>query len=320
MITRTLTYARTRHIPLREGASGASGQGLVRETKHYSVMLGECLKFLNVQNGEVVVDATYGQGGHSVALKSAAKITLIGFDADPASAKDLPAKADGVLTANFADMEQVLAKAGIKEVHKVLFDLGWNRGQLSQGRGLSFLTDEPLNMSYSVAPRSGFTAAEILNTFSEKALADILFGYGEERYAKRIAKAVVARRAIQPFSTTFEFVETIRDAVPGPYRRLKLHFATRSFQGLRIAVNDELHVLEQGLRAAWKLLACDGRIVVISFHSLEDRIVKNLFKEFTKEGGELLVKKPLVPSLKEVKENSASRSAKLRAIQKVCEQ
>lgn len=321
MSTRTLTYARASHVPLREEADGILGQGLARRVSHYSVMTEEVVRFLDVQKGEVVVDATYGVGGHSAAIKKTAKVTLIGFDADPASARD------GVLTANFADMDKVLRGVGVTEVHKVLFDLGWNRGQLAAGRGFSFLTDEPLNMSYSHEPRSGFTAGDILNTFSEKALADIFFGYGEERYAKRIARAVVARREVRPYATTLELVETIRDAVPAPYRHLKLHFATRSFQALRIAVNDELTVLEQGLRAAWSLLAPEGRMVVITFHSIEDRIVKNLFREFARGHqvstertpgvhGELLLKKPLVPTQKEVRENPASRSAKLRAIKK----
>ncbi len=265
---------------------------------------------MDVQKGDVVVDGTFGQGGHSALLKKAAKIKLVAFDADSDS------KAEGVLNDNFADMEDALAKVGITEINKALFDLGWNSGQLDAGRGLSFMTDEPLDMSYSKKPRSGFTAAEILNTWKEQAIADVLFGYGEERYAKRIAKAVVARRALKPFETTFEFVEVVRDAVPKPYRHLKLHFATRSFQGLRIAVNDELMVLERGLRAAWKLLMPQGRIVVITFHSIEDRIVKNLFREFAKEDGELLMKKPLVATQAEIKSNPASRSAKLRAVAK----
>jgi 16S rRNA (cytosine1402-N4)-methyltransferase len=274
----------------------------------------EVLAALSVQDKEVVVDATYGQGGHSGLLKKEAKIKLVSLDADPAA---------GVVNANFGDLGRVADDLGIVQISKALFDLGWNRGQLSAGRGFSFMTDEPLNMSYGPKPRSGFTAAEILNTFTEKALADIFFGYGEERYARRIARAVVERREDMPFETTLEFVEVIKDSVPAAYRRGRIHPATRSFQALRIAVNDELGVIEQGVGAAWRLLACGGRIAVITFHSIEDRLVKRMFAELAKkeeEGhkGRLLYKKPLVPSAAEIKANPASRSAKLRAIEKIC--
>lgn len=282
--------------------------------KHYSVMTREVVAALCVQKGEVVVDATFGQGGHSKALKAAARIKLISIDADPAAG-------EGVVVANFGDLTEVAEGLGISSIDKIVFDLGWNKGQLMSGRGFSFMHDEPLVMSYSESPRSGFTAAEILNTFTEKALADIFFGYGEERYARRVASAVVKRRTQKPFETTLEFVEVIKDAVPAAYRRGRLHPATRSFQALRIAVNNELGVIEQGLAAAWKLLSCGGRIAVITFHSIEDRLVKRTFAAFAKGGGgRLLYKKPLIPSLKEVKENPASRSAKLRAIEKLCQE
>src|SRR5262249_34667026 len=156
-------------------------------------------------SGEVVVDATYGAGGHTRALKAAAKIKLIAVDADPAAG-------ESVVEGNFGDLKKILTKLGVPEISKVLFDLGWNRGQLSSGRGFSFMYDEPLNMSYSKKPRSGFTAAEILNEWSEETLADVLFGYGEERYARHIAKKIVERRALQPFATTFELVELVKDA------------------------------------------------------------------------------------------------------------
>jgi 16S rRNA (cytosine1402-N4)-methyltransferase len=183
--------------------------------------------------------------------------------------------------------------------------------------------DEPLVMSYGTRPRSGFTAAEILNGWSEKTLADVFFGYGEERYARRIAAAVVARRALKPFETTMELNEVVRDAVPAAYRRgsasRRIHPATKTFQALRIAVNDELGALDSGVRAAWHALACGGRIAVITFHSIEDRAVKRLFAAFVKKGeGKLVYKKPLTPSAEEIKSNHASRSAKLRAIEKLC--
>ena len=280
--------------------------------KHVSVMTCEVLAALEPRAGDVVVDATYGQGGHSAALKKAAKIKLISIDADPAAT-------GATVVGNFADLTAILKKLDIEKVNKVLFDLGWNRGQLSSGRGFSFLNDEPLNMSYAAAPRSGFTAAEILNEWSETVLADVFFGYGEERYARRIAKAVVARRAEKPFETTIELAEAVRDAVPPAYRRGRIHPATKTFQALRIAVNDELGVLDQGLKAAWAALAEGGRIAVITFHSIEDRAVKRYFVSLAKaEKGTLIYKKPLAPTAAEVKANPASRSAKLRVIEKIC--
>jgi 16S rRNA (cytosine1402-N4)-methyltransferase len=293
------------HLSREEGGS-------VREQKqlHVSVMVAEVLEALALKKGDVVIDATYGQGGHSRAIKAVAGVQLISIDADPASGADI--------TGNFGDLQKLLKKVELKKADKMLFDLGWNRDQLGAGKGLSFMSDDPLNMSYGLEPRSGFTAAEILNTFSEKALADILYGYGEERYARRIARAIVARRDFQSFTTARELVELVRDAVPAAYRRSKTHFATRTFQALRIAVNDELKVLEDGLRAAWNILTPGGRIVVITFHSIEDRIVKNLFKEFSRHDGSLLYKKPLAPSVAETSANPAARSAKMRAIQKIC--
>jgi 16S rRNA (cytosine1402-N4)-methyltransferase len=276
----------------------------------------EVVAALDVQDKEIVVDATYGQGGHSGLLKKEAKIKLVALDADPAA---------GVVNANFGDLGRVAADLGITQINKALFDLGWNRGQLVSDRGFSFMADEPLNMSYGPKPRSGFTAAEILNTFTEKALADIFFGYGEERYARRIASAVAERREEKPFATTLELVEVIKDSVPAAYRRGRIHPATRSFQALRIAVNDELGAIEQGIGAAWDLLACEGRIAVITFHSIEDRLVKRMFAAIAKKEGErhrgrLLYKKPLIPTAAEVKANPASRSAKLRAIEKICQE
>ena len=282
-------------------------------------MVREVIDALALKNGEIVLDATYGQGGHSAALRRAAKIKLIALDADPATK---------VLTGNFADLKKIAARLGVEKIDKAIFDLGWNRGQLGAGKGFSFLTDEPLNMSYGPQARSGFTAAEILNTFSEKALADIFFGYGEERYARRIAKKIVERRKLEPLSTTLELVEIVKDAVPPACRHGRLHPATKTFQALRVAVNDELKSLEQGLVAAWNLLAPCGRIAVVTFHSVEDRVVKKLFAQFSARSdltrkvgpcGKLPYKKPLVPTRAEVICNPAARSAKLRAIEKVCQ-
>ena len=255
-------------------------------------------------------------------LQAAPKATLLALDADPASVaiarkklEKFGARAE-VIEANFGDLAQVMDKKGKDNSNKALFDLGWNSGQLASGRGFSFLTDEPLNMSYGKTPASGFTAAEALNEWDEKTLGNVFFGYGEERYARRIAKAIVLRRDIQPIKTTIELVEIIRDATPAAYHRGRIHFATRTFQGLRMAVNDELGVIDRGVRAAWARLAPGGRIAVITFHSIEDRTVKRLFVELAKDRGKLVMKKPLPASRSEIAENPRSRSAKLRVIEK----
>ena len=309
MITLPYTFASAR-VPYRSRRE-EGGQVHEHKQEHTSVMVKEVLTALQPKDGDVVVDATFGMGGHSRALKAAAKIQLIALDADPAAG-------EGVIEANFAGLDKVLKKLGIEKVDKVLFDLGWNATQLQSGRGFSFLRDEPLLMSYGTTPSSGFTAAEIVNEWDETVLADVFFGYGEERYARRIAKAIIVRRNIQPIKTTFELVEIVRDATPAMYHRGRLHFATKTFQALRIAVNDELGVLERGLVAAWNNLSCHGRIAVVTFHSTEDRAVKKMFAAYSKADGRLLYKKPLTPSRVEALTNPRSRSAKLRVIEKIC--
>lgn len=316
LMTSVRTSARLPRRSRQEEGDGARERKHLQNAKttHVSVMTDETVAALAPKKGDLVVDATYGRGGHSAALKAAAKITLLSIDADPAAGK-------GVVEGNFGDLKDILAAQKIQKVDKVLFDLGWNMTQLSAGRGFSFMYDEPLNMSYGPTPRSGFTAAEILNEWDEKTLADVLFGYGEERYARRIARQVVERREEKAFETTLELVEVVRDAVPAAYRRGRLNPATKTFQALRIAVNDELGALEKGLAAAWKALSCDGRIAVITFHSIEDRLVKRAFAALVKEGeGRLVYKKPLAASAAEIKRNPASRSAKLRVIEKTCTQ
>lgn len=313
MTTMTSTPRPVRGSHHSFGEEGGARREQASSQKHVSVMVQEVLDALALTSGEIVIDATYGQGGHTKALKRAAKVHMVSLDADPAVGEE-------VVEANFADIKAVAKRVGISSVNKILFDLGWNRGQLSSGRGFSFLHDEPLVMSYGTTPRSGFTAAEILNTWSEKVLADVLYGYGEERYARRIAQAIVARREVQPFATTLELVEVVRDSVPAAYRRGKTHPATKTFQALRIATNDELGAIAQGIAGAWELLSCGGRIAVITFHSIEDRLVKRLFAALVKkEEGKLLYKKPLTPSAAELKANPSARSAKLRAIEKICE-
>lgn len=305
----------------REQQSGGGDATSVRA--HVSVLLSESVAMLAPVDGDVVIDATAGQGGHSEALLKAAHITLLAIDADPSAVLLARARIaqfnehSQVVEGNFAALEKLMHEAGIEAADKILFDLGWNMSQLS-GKGLSFLTDEPLNMSYGEVPASGFTAAEILNTWQESAIADVLFGYGEERFARRIAREVVARRETKPFKTTYDFVEAIKASVPRAYVHGKIHPATRSFQALRIAVNDELGVLRRALDSAWKMLKPQGRIAVITFHSIEDRVVKHAFAELVKQKqGTLLTKKPITAGAEELAVNKPSRSAKLRGIQKI---
>jgi len=283
----------------------------------------EVLQFLDIKEGDVVLDATAGMGGHSEMLLEAGAARVVALDADrvavEAARKRLArfgARAT-VLESNFRDVSATLHSADVSKINKALFDLGWNSTQLMAGRGFSFMADEPLTMSYGSTPASGFTAAQIVNTWSEKVLADVFFGYGEERYARRIAKNIVETRDVHPIHTTAQLVALISASVPAAYRKGRIHPATRSFQALRIAVNDELGSIEKGVSGAWELLESGGRIAVISFHSIEDRAVKRMFAAYTKEGGKLILKKPLVPAAEEIAANPRARSAKLRVIEKI---
>ncbi len=289
-------------------------------------MVKEAIALLDLKRLDMVVDCTLGLGGHAEAILRAAPVTLLGIDADHEAAQAARErlaqyhKRAEIVEGNFGDLAAILKKQKIVQANKFLFDLGWNMTQMSSGRGFTFMHDEPLVMSYGSKPASGFTAAEILNTWEEKVLADVFFGYGEERYARPIAKAIVARREIAPIASTMELVEIIRDAVPGRYRHGRLNPATKTFQALRIAVNDELGVIDRGVRAAWGHLAPGGRIVVITFHSIEDRAVKKLFAGLAKESrGKLVVKKPLAATREEIMRNPSARSAKVRAIEKLAE-
>jgi 16S rRNA (cytosine1402-N4)-methyltransferase len=291
------------------------------------VLLKEVLEGLDMQKGDLVLDATAGQGGHSFAVLSENPgVSVLALDADPEAVVLTRTRLEKfknratVVESNFEHVEKVLHKQGIKEINRAIFDLGWNSGQLFSGRGFSFQYDEPLSMSYGPEPASGFNAREIVNEWEEKTLADVIFGYSEEQYARRIANAIVERRKFSPIETTIELAELVRDAVPPGYRHGRIHPATKTFQSLRIAVNDELGVIERGLEGAWKHLASGGRIAVITFHSTEDRLVKQIFLKYSKEGGRLVTKKPQVPSRSEIIHNPRARSAKLRIIEKICEQ
>ena len=306
---------------------------------HRTVLLHEAVESLSLKENDVVVDGTLGGAGHALAIAKQLGNggTLIGVDADSDAigrARDMladaqapgntgspvPLTGDGptvlLINDNFRNLKMALASVRIEGVDKVLFDLGWSQFQLSAGRGFSFQTDEPLSMSY--AKSQTLTAETIVNEWSEESISDVLFGFGEERYSRRIAERIVRERGTKHIATARDLAEIVRAAVPAVYRHAKIHPATKTFQALRIAVNDEFGALKDGMNAAWQLLRKGGRLAIISFHSSEDRIVKHRFAEWAREGqGNLITRRPITPSEREVKENPRSRSAKLRVIEKI---
>lgn len=288
---------------------------------HEPVLLAEVLEVLRPERGGIYLDATVGLGGHAQAIleESAPSGRLIAIDRDPDAVafvrRRLAAYGDRVRVfhATFDALEAVLQRAGVEEVDGVLMDLGVSSYQLdASGRGFSFRWDEPLDMRMD--PTRGKTAEELLRRGETAALEFLFRVYGEERFSRRLAEAIVARRRREPFRTTGDLVRLIEEVLPS--RPGRIHPATRVFQALRIAVNDELRQLEEALPQALRRLRVGATLVVISFHSLEDRIVKRAFREATKVGGdyELVTKKPWVPSEEERRRNPRSRSAKLRAL------
>jgi 16S rRNA (cytosine1402-N4)-methyltransferase len=293
---------------------------------HTSVLLHESIDNLALKDGDVVVDGTVGAGGHASEICKRAKVHLFAFDMDTDALKrsEVRIKETGceptMIEGNFSDIKAHLAKRGVTQVDKILLDLGLSSYQLGEsGRGFSFKYDEPLLMTMKKNPsEEDVTAYDIVNTWSETTLADIIYGFGEERYARRIAKAIVEAREHHPIERTGELVDIITNAVPKAYARGKIHPATRTFQAIRIAVNRELELLPQALADMTDMLAPGGRLAVITFHSLEDRIVKTTFMQESKNGRVIkITKKPIVPSFEETKENPRSRSAKLRVVEKV---
>jgi len=289
---------------------------------HTPVLLGETIEALNVQPGGRYIDATLGAGGHAAAIleNSSPGGQLLGIDADPRAiemaAARLEAYRDSILLVNdnFSNLREICHKYDFLPVHGILFDLGLSSLQLEQdNRGFSFQHDALLDMRLS--PDQETTAADIVNTSPERQLARLIKDYGEERYSHQIARQIVRQR---PVTTTLQLVEAVERAVGG--RRGRIHPATRTFLALRIAVNQELENLESALKQATSLLGFGGRLVVISYHSLEDRIVKNFTRQ--EAGGEkaclrLINKKVLTPSTLEVRSNPRSRSAKLRAAERI---
>jgi 16S rRNA (cytosine1402-N4)-methyltransferase len=298
--------------------------------KHLPVLVEEVLRFLDCRPDRIYVDATVGNGGHArrILEKSSPTGRVIGLDWDAsalARAKETLApfgERFRLVQSNFRDLQEVLNSLSIPAVDGVLADLGLSSDQLEDPeRGFSFQREAPLDMRMDLS--RGLTAQELLRRLPGEEMARILREFGEERWANRIAKAIVARRRLGPLRTTGELVEVIRKAVPA--YRSRIHPATRTFQALRIVVNEELDNLQNFLKTCPGLLNPGGRIGIISFHSLEDRIVKTYFQQWAKrEKGRtapfrIVTRKPFVPSADEVRSNPRARSAKLRVIEKISE-
>ncbi len=311
-----------------------SGQS--HDERHMPVMGGEVVESLTVQPGGSYVDGTFGAGGYSRAMLEAGAGHVYGIDRDPDAIADGQALADAfpdrleLITGRFGDMLRLLEERGVARVDGIALDLGVSSMQIDQpARGFSFQKDGPLDMRMG---QDGPSAADLVNHVEEATLADWFWRYGEERHSRRIARAIVAARAVEPLATTRQLAELVAKAMPR--HDPKHHPATRVFQGLRIAVNDELGELERALAAAERLLRPGGRCAVVSFHSLEDRIVKSYFRE--RSGNQprgsrhlpdtmrtvaaswrLITRRPMTPAAAEIARNPRARSARLRVAERL---
>lgn len=286
--------------------------------EHYPVMKKYVVQYLNLKDGGIYIDATCGYGGHSrYILETNKNIFLYGLDKDEDAVKSVSQKLAcfknfRAIHSGYEDMDEVLEKEGIKEVDGILMDLGFSTNQIQNGeRGFSFQIDGPLDMRYD-RRRNTLTAEEIINRWSRKDIIWLFENYGEIKRAEKIVEAIIEQRKKKKFETTKE----LADFISKHYRRhSKIHPATKFFMALRIAVNNEIDVLKKGLKKAVALLKRNGRLVVISFHSIEDRTVKHFFKNNCDV--RVLTKKPVIPDIEEIKVNPESRSAKMRVCEKI---
>jgi 16S rRNA (cytosine1402-N4)-methyltransferase len=300
---------------------------------HLPVLLDEVLELLAPACGEhgrtarkqVIIDCTVGLGGHAEAMLESAgdEVCLIGIDLDESNLLKTKERLSRfgrrvrLFQANFADLEDVMEEAGVASADVILADLGMSSTQVDDpSRGFSFQTDGPLDMRFG---SEGRTAAELVNTLGETELADVIYRYGQERHSRRIARAIVRARNRERIERTGELARIVAGAIPRkPGVRHKIHPATRTFQALRIAVNGELDSLERLLEKIPGLMSVGGRAAIISFHSLEDRLVKRAFAEAVETGAyRLLNKKPITGGAVEIYRNPRSRSAKLRAVERI---
>jgi len=308
--------------------------------KHTTVLLEEAVEGLGIKEDGIYIDCTLGGAGHSalIASKLGENGRLYSLDQDDKAllhAKEKLSQYGEKVTlvkTNFAYLKEVIDEKGIGKVDGVLFDLGVSSPQLDEGeRGFSYQYDAPLDMRMD--QQGSITAAMVINSWSEQDLANVIYRYGEEKFSRKIAKKIIQHREEKPIETTGELVEIIKEAIPAPARRTGPHPAKRTFQAIRIAVNDELNVFEKAVHDAIELLKPGGRVSVITFHSLEDRICKKVYQEFAKGCScppdfpictcgntpdiKIITKKPIVPSDDEIEVNPRARSAKLRIAEKI---
>ncbi len=296
------------------------------DTVHQTVLLHEATENLNLKEGGIFFDGTLGGGGHSLKVCSdfCRKVKIIATDRDEGAIRRVEEKLKdfdcdfNIVRSNYRKIDEVLLSLGIQKVDAILLDLGISSDQLeTSGRGFSFQKDQPLLMTMS--ENGKVTAQMIVNDWSEETIADIIYAYSDETYARKIAKAIVEQRQLEEIKTTFDLVRIIESAVPPKYKNgKKIHAATKTFQALRIAANDEIGALKEGMQKGWDALNTNGRMAIISFHSIEDREVKNFFRDMAKnKGGVLVNKKVITASDAEIQANPRSRSAKLRIIEKI---
>jgi len=298
---------------------------------HIPVMKNEVIEYLSPKANENFIDCTFGQGGHTKAIleKNGPNGKVLAIEADPELYKkfqkqELSTINDQLLERlilvndSYSNLREIVKENNFGPIHGILMDLGMSSWHLEEsGKGFTFQKDEPLDMRYNPEVNS-LTACEIVNSFSEDELVAVLKEYGEERFAQDIAKQIVEKRKDKPIRTTLDLVGIIWLAMPKWYKSSKIHPATKTFQALRIKVNEEIQGLKQGLIKAVDVLEEQGRIVVISFHSLEDREVKRFFKRGAQINIlEVLTKKPIITNEEEVRDNPRARSAKLRVVKKI---
>lgn len=288
---------------------------------HIPVLLKETIEYLNPKENGNYVDCTLNGGGHTreILKRNGPKGKVLGIELDKEIFEKIKREEIERLIAvndSYVNIADISRRNDFKNVKGILFDIGMSSYHVDQSqKGFSFQKDEPLLMRYG---EEGITAEEIINEYPEAEIEKILREYGEENFSKRIAKRIAEKRKTEKIKSTFQLIEIIKEATPGAYHHGKTHFATRTFQALRIAVNDELENFRKALPQAFDLLEKNGRLVAISFHSLEDRIIKTFLKEKELAGeAEVLTKKPVVPEEREAEANPRSRSAKLRAAIKI---
>lgn len=292
---------------------------------HISVLQKEVIEYLDPKPNQNFIDCTTDGGGHTAGIleKTAPKGTVLGMDWDQEMISRLKTKSKEMgwgkrfipVNDNFANLKEVIKRENFKKISGILFDLGFSSYHPDESRrGFTFQKQEPLDMRYD--ENNPLTAEKILSFYSEQDLERILTDYGEEKFAKEIAREIIIERRNRDIKNTFQLVSIIKRAIPEKFQRQKINPATRTFQALRIAVNDELGNIKKGLASALETVDSGGRVVVISFHSLEDRIVKNFIKD-NKNNLQILTKKPISPKWDEIRINPRSRSAKLRAFKKI---